>query len=198
MQSTHRSLLGQQEPLRGEEVHARALITRVVCRDERALEALQRLLGRRIYAFALQRLGRTDEAESVVNETLWEIWRRADSFDGTCKVSTWALGIARYKALASLRARVAESDDLESVEDSVPTTEPDPFQDLAARQDVARLLRGIASLAPEQRDALEARYFRGESVEAIAIAQHCPKGTVQTRLHSARAQLKRAVLLANT
>ena len=182
------TVIGQ---LSGEELHARALIQRIAQRSDSALRELNRLVQRRIYAFALQRLGRTDEAATVVNETLWEVWRRAASFDGSCKVTTWMLGIARYKALELMRARSAHADDLDSVKESLADANADPFDRIAALQLSTELLRGIAGLAVEQRLAVEAYYLRGESIDAIATAQACPKGTVQTRLLRAREQLRK-------
>ena len=138
------TVIGQ---LSGEALHARALIQRIAQRSDSALRELNRLVQRRIYAFALQRLGRTDEAAAVVNETLWEVWRRAASFDGSCKVTTWMLGIARYKALELMRARSAHADDLDSVKESLADANADPFDRIAALQLSTELLRGIAGLA---------------------------------------------------
>ena len=92
----------------------RDLVTRCAQRDERALVELHGLLARRIYAFAFHRLRNEQDAETVVIDTLHEVWKSAARFRGDSMVSTWVLGIARFKGLQlrsqSSPAHVCEPD----------------------------------------------------------------------------------------
>ncbi len=47
------------------------------------------------------------DRDDVFMETWEAVWRAADSFTGECRISTWIAGIARHKAIDSLRKRRA-------------------------------------------------------------------------------------------
>src|SRR5687768_4171973 len=86
-----------------------ALIRRMVDADETALGALYDRWVRSLYSLVLHLLKDPDEAEDVVEETFWQAWRKASSYEPSKgAVSTWLLTIGRRKALDRLRARSEE------------------------------------------------------------------------------------------
>ena len=42
-------------------------------------------------------------ADDIANEVFLEVWKKAAAYEGRSEVSTWLLGIARFKALSALR-----------------------------------------------------------------------------------------------
>ena len=58
-----------------------ALIRRMVEADETALGALYDRWVRSLYSLVLHLLKDPDEAEDVVEETFWQAWRKADSYE---------------------------------------------------------------------------------------------------------------------
>src|SRR5678810_1498738 len=83
-----------------------ALMRRIVEADETALGALYDSWVRSLYSLVLHLLKDPDEAEDVVEETFWQAWRKADSYEPSKgAVSTWLLTIGRRKALDRLRAK---------------------------------------------------------------------------------------------
>ncbi len=89
--------------LSDDEVHR--LLGRLAERDERALRELHELFARRIYLFAVSRLRDEDAAQTVMIDTLFEVWKHPDRFRGESRFSTWLLGIAKYKVLTAFRSR---------------------------------------------------------------------------------------------
>src|SRR2546430_10794753 len=69
----------------------RALMTRIVGGDERALEMLFGRHRVRVYRFVLRLLGNEGTAEDVVSEVFFHVWRHAGAFEGRSEVSTWLL-----------------------------------------------------------------------------------------------------------
>src|SRR6266852_1237360 len=54
----------------------------------------------------IRRMCDADEAEDVVEETFWQAWRKASSYEPSRgAVSTWLLTIGRRRALDRLRAK---------------------------------------------------------------------------------------------
>src|SRR5688500_4758340 len=73
----------------------RALLRRMADGDEAALGALYDLWSERVHAMALWILKDADDAEEVVEETFWQIWRTADGYQGGRSAgSTWIMMIA--------------------------------------------------------------------------------------------------------
>src|SRR5437016_7595776 len=78
----------------------RALVARMGAGDEWALGALYDRWAPAVFALACRVLEDRDEAEDVVEDTFWQLWRQAASFDASRGgVSTWILMIARARAL---------------------------------------------------------------------------------------------------
>lgn len=172
---------------------ARALLARIAAHDEGGLRELNRLLGRRIYAFAINRMHDSDEAETVVTDTLWEVWKQPERFDGSCKLSTWVLGIAHYKMLNVLRARGTPTESLDDEVESIESESLGPF-DLRLRDEERAQVRDcIERLSDAHREVLECVYYQDMSVLEAASALGCPKGTIQTRLFHARHNLRKCL-----
>lgn len=171
-----------------------ALIRRIVEADETALGALYDRWARSLYSLALHLLGHPDEAEDVVEETFWQAWRKAGTYEPSRgEVSTWLLTIARRKSLDRLRARkrhgeVAIGDDPRFAE--IASRSPDPLENTEG-SDVRESVRAaLRELPPEQREVLELGYFRGMSQTEIAEATGQPLGTVKTRMRLAMQKLR--------
>ena len=159
--------------------------------DEQALARLYQKLSRRIYAFSLRRINNTDLAEEVVVETMYEVWRNAKKFDGRSQVSTWVLGIARYKTLDKLRQinrheTTSDEEVLESITDESAST----YDTLLQKQQSEQIARCLGTLPDDQRECLHCAFYEEMSIHEIAQLQDIPSNTVKTRLFHARRKLK--------
>lgn len=170
-----------------------ALVRRMVDSDETALGALYDQWSRALYSLVLHLLQDPDEAEDVVEETFWQAWRKASSYEPSRgAVSTWLLTIGRRRALDRLRARKRNREDLDArnVFADLPSSDPDPYQDAEnanLRESVRTALRGLPE---EQRHPLELGYFNGLSQSEIAEVTGEPLGTVKTRMRLAMQKLR--------
>ncbi len=156
------------------------------------MEAFERLYRRyygRVFGFAGRVTGRLDLAEEVVDDTMLTVWRKADSFAGRSRASTWILGIAYRKALKAGRRRWPEEEsvDLETIADPRQAA---GLERIFSRDQVARALD---RLSPEQRAVVELTYLHGYKYTEIAEIAGCPVGTVKTRMRHAREKLRQAL-----
>lgn len=79
-----------------------ALINASAGADERAFAELYRIMAPEIARF-VERLTRDPEAgQSIANDTMHEVWRRARQFDGTSTGRTWILALAYRLAQAHI------------------------------------------------------------------------------------------------
>jgi RNA polymerase sigma-70 factor (ECF subfamily) len=140
-----------------------------------------------VFDFAYQLTRRTDLAEDIVQECFLAFVRTPERYDparGTVK--TFLFSIARNLTLKHYRDHRAE-DPLE--EDELP--EPfDPRQSLDAS---AAVNAAVACLPSLQQEALVLFELGGSTLEEIAHIVGADVGTVKSRLHRARARLRRAL-----
>jgi RNA polymerase sigma-70 factor (ECF subfamily) len=170
-----------------------ALVRRMVDMDETALGALYDQWYGALYSLVLHLLQDPDEAEDVVEETFWQAWRKASSYEPSKgAVSTWLLTIGRRRALDRLRARKRHREDPAdaSTFDDLPSSEPDPLEDAATRERREQVREALRALPREQREVLELGYFTGLSQSEIAEATGQPLGTVKTRMRLAMQKLR--------
>lgn len=171
-----------------------ALIRRMVDADETALGALYDRWVRSLYSLVLHLLKDPDEAEDVVEETFWQAWRKASSYEPSRgAVSTWLLTIGRRKALDRLRARKRHREDSighDRTFADLPSTAPDPSEDSEGSELREHVRVALRELPTEQREVLELGYFNGMSQTEIADATGQPLGTVKTRMRLAMQKLR--------
>jgi len=182
------------------------LIERLVARDERAFNDLVRAYERRVLALVLRMLGNRAEAEDLAQEVFVQVFKAIGTFRGESKLSTWiyriAINLCKNRS-KYLRVRHAdEQDELEAVAERVPMGEVKranvgqverPDEMMAGRQ-VERIVQdAIAQLEPTFRECLVLRDVEELSYEEIGEITGLPAGTVKSRIHRARTQLKEIV-----
>ena len=166
-----------------------ALVSRVAEGDIRAFDDLFHCYAPRLIRF----LGRTTRVphliDEIVNDTMLVVWRKAHTFNGCSKVSTWILGIASRRRLKALE-RIEHGSGAMDVADigSPPEAGPEAQR---ARQDVLRQCSAALDALPaEQRQVVILTYFEGRSYPEIARIVGCPVNTVKTRMFHARRRLR--------
>lgn len=175
---------------RGSNERERALLARISVGDRDAFRELYLHYHQRLARFLMRVTHRYEDAEEIINDTLWIVWQRAADFRGASQVSTWIMGIAYRRALNVIR-RSAVHERVMALEasDGEPV-EADLGDALGDRQ---MLDFALAQLPLEQRLVLEFTYYLDHSCEEVADIMECPVNTVKTRMFNARRKL-RAIL----
>jgi RNA polymerase sigma-70 factor, ECF subfamily len=182
------------------------LVARLVARDEAAFNALVRLYERRVFALIVRMVGNRAEAEDLAQEVFVQVFKAIGSFRGESKLSTWIYRIAvNLSKNRSKYLRVRHSDQqeqLEAVEDRAHGAEDRPPHgasierpdELAAGKQLERIVhQAILELEPSFRECLVLRDIEDLSYEEIGAITGVAEGTVKSRIHRARAQLKELV-----
>ncbi len=160
-----------------------AVIRRIADGDETALAVLYDRWLQPVYSLVVHLLKDADEAEDVVEDTFWQIWQRASSYDATRGTArTWILTICRSRALDRLRARQRQREDTSTDINILRDSAPDPSVDAEGAERREMVLSAMDELPHDQRRALELAYFRGLSQSEIADFLNEPLGTIKTRM----------------
>ena len=182
----------------------RALVDRARAGDAGAFEAMVRRYQGWVLTLALRMLGDRGEAEDVAQEVFLKAYRGLKTFKGASRFSTWLYAIASHQCLNHLQARArrprpvgggggapgAGGDDppdpVDRLADGAPRADA-----LLERADVERIVQAeLQHLTGEHRAVLVLRDIQGLTYEEIAEALGLELGTVRSRLHRARMEMK--------
>lgn len=168
--------------------HDETLIERIRAGDKLAMQALFGLYHVRVFRFLLRFVKDESRAEELVSDVFLDVWRQAASFEGRSSVSTWLLGIARFKALSTLRRRSEDSLDEEEAA-RIPDSDDTPEVALQKKDKGSILRRCLQDLSLEHREIIDLVYYHEKSVLEVADILGVPAATVKTRMFYARQKL---------
>lgn len=140
-----------------------------------------------VYGFAWRMTGSPSVAEDVLQDVFLVLLDHPDRFDpARGGLRPFLMGIARNRILKRWR----EDDRWVGFEDEAYSAEPvDP-----ARGELAVIVgEAVMALPPLQREALILAEYEALSLEEIARVVGSEVGTVKSRLHRARTNLRRAL-----
>lgn len=143
----------------------------------------------RLYAFAYHVLGDRGEAEDMVQETFLRAYEKLEEFRGEAKFSTWLYCICRNLCLSRLEHTKKYAPD-----GLMPEVVPAPSLDVSEQvigKERQRLVNwAIPCLKPEFREVVLLYHIHHFSYDEIATLLGQPIGTVRSRLHRGREELK--------
>ena len=175
-----------------------ALLRKCAAGDGHAFHDLVDRHADRLYRLAVTLVGATADAEDVLQETFTGAYRGLSGFQGRASVKTWLTRILVTQAAKWRRdkkRRAAESSggdssvlDVDEARLVARSNAPPGGAGLVeSRIDVHA---AVARLSPEHRDVIVLREFEQMSYDQIAEALDVPRGTIESRLHRARAELR--------
>ena len=165
------------------------------CRDgdREAFAELVRKYQSRVLTLATRILDNRSEAEDVAQDIFVKIFQSLHDFRGASRFSTWLYRIAVNHCLNHIRRRTRQ-------QQTMVVTEPEdwnqesplsnPHKTLEQKERWALVQAKLQSLSPEHRTIILLRDFEGLSYEEIADVLQLESGTVKSRLHRARMELK--------
>lgn len=182
----------------------RRLVDRARTGDVRAFEALVRRYERWVFTLALRMVGDRADAEDLAQEIFLKAYRGLPGFRGGSRFSTWLYAIASHHCLNHLASRefrtrrAARGGTPTGAHEEPPTSRLDRVADEAPgpdavleRRDLRRMIEdALTRVTEEHRIVLILRDIQGLSYEEIAESLGLELGTVRSRLHRARMDLK--------
>jgi RNA polymerase sigma factor (sigma-70 family) len=166
------------------------LVRAVAAGDRHALELLYRRHAPWLAGRLAARTSSRDLAEEALQDTFLAAWRGARAYHGTGEVPAWLWGIARRR-LASLARRHRPG--MLSLDAAAEPIDPaaGPEEAALGRDASARIRLAVAHLPVEQRAAITAVVYEGQSIQQVALAAKLAEGTIKSRLHRARLHIRK-------
>ncbi|RUW48448.1 RNA polymerase sigma factor [Mesorhizobium sp. M1A.F.Ca.ET.072.01.1.1] len=179
-----------------------ALVRRALARDPGAFRFIIKTHNQRLYRIARGVVRNDAEAEDIVQEAYMRAFASLDSFRGDASLSTWLSRIVINEALGRLRKRkrivaMPENPDAQIIRFPLNSNDlnpgDDPERTMAQRQILGLVERATDSLPDVYRTVFVARVIEGLSIEETADLLGIRPETVKTRLHRARALVRKAL-----
>jgi RNA polymerase sigma-70 factor (ECF subfamily) len=149
----------------------------------------------RLFNTLVNVLGSVDDAHDVAQEAFVNAFQKLHTFRGHSAFYSWLFRIALNSAVSQKRKQravvsidAARDQSGEEPIDRHPATRPEHGLESSERQMAVRA--ALAELAEEFRTALILKEMEDLSYEEISEIVGCPIGTVRSRIHRARAELR--------
>lgn len=172
------------------------LIQRCRSGDQPAFNQLVLKYRNRVMGIATRMLGDRVEAEDLAQDVFVKVYHGLQGFQGEALFSTWLYRIAANSCLNQIRKRKRESQVPVSADDPEPNIsdgKSNPHTLLEKKELNSFLEKAIRALPREQKMVLILRDIEGLSYEEIADSLELELGTVRSRLHRARLEVRASV-----
>ncbi len=150
----------------------------------------------RLYNTVYRLVDNAEDAQDVVQETFLSAYQSLDSFKGEAQFFTWLYRIAMNTAI-SLRRKHKGTLSIDAGLNGEASMEPmdgsessQPGHALERREVEHRIQKALKHLSPEHRAVLVLKDMEGQKYETIAEILQVPIGTIRSRLHRARIELR--------
>ncbi len=128
------------------------------------------------------------EAEDALQEAFIQMWKKAATYDSTRSgVFTWAVMIARHKAIDRLRATNRHQHKMERVgeefkNNSHAAASNSGLDAAESGDERKRIFAAMAQIPVEQREAIDLAFFSGLTHTDISTRLAVPLGTIKARI----------------
>jgi len=154
--------------------------------DQRAFEAIYKRYHQDIYRFCLSLLGRPEDAQDALQNTMVKALRALPGERREIKLKPWLYRIAHNESIDLLRRR-REDVELDSSQASAGT---EIAETATLRERLGRLLADLGELPERQRSALVMRELGGLDYEQIGAAFESSPAVARQTVYEARLGLR--------
>ncbi len=183
---------------------AERLLQRLQNGEETAMADLAEAYGPKIQQLAFRYLRNKEDAEEVVQDVLYKVYRNVGEFRGEAALSSWIYRItfnasmSRLRSASYQRAQEAQRALAAAGEDNVAGALPEPAdwsniadEQLLRSQLRRRLFRAVLALPAIYRAPVVLRDIQGMSTEEASAMLRVKDQTLKSRLHRGRLMLRK-------
>lgn len=173
------------------------LVHRAMAHEADAFRAIIKTHNQRLYRIARGVVRNDSEAEDIVQEAYVRAFAALATFRGDSSLATWLSRIVINEALGRLRKRrrtvaMPASQEAQIIQFPLNPSD-DPERTMAQRQILKLVERATDNLPDVYRTVFIARVIEGLNIEETADLLGVRPETVKTRLHRARALVRKAL-----
>jgi RNA polymerase sigma-70 factor (ECF subfamily) len=165
--------------------------------DTSAFGVLVRRYQDRLYNTVYRLVDNAEDAQDVVQDAFFSAYQSLESFKGDSLFFTWLYRIAINTAISfkrknrvMVRLESPRNGENGAMEPSDTSDENQPGYSLEQQEQGQRIHQALKRLSAEHRAVLIMKDMEGEKYENMAEILGVPVGTIRSRLHRARLELR--------
>jgi RNA polymerase sigma-70 factor (ECF subfamily) len=143
-----------------------------------------------LYVYVFELVHNEQTSLDVVQETFIAAARHIGGLRDDARFGSWLFGIAHQKCLQHWRKPSREHEPVEELEATAGISAENPDEQLIRKEDEAAFMNHLAQLQPAHRSVLLLHYLENFPLEEIAVVTGTNVGTVKSRLHYAKKNLR--------
>jgi RNA polymerase sigma-70 factor (ECF subfamily) len=172
-----------------DDIRIELLVVRCRRQDEAAWDELVRLFQDRLFYF-VRRFVRDDDQAAVVMQDVWmQVLRGLSLLRSTDRLTPWLYTIARRMVVNRYRREASEA--VVSASERLDATAEDEHEAFEQFESAELVHFGLSRLDVASREVLTLHFLEEFSVAEIAGILEIAEGTVKSRLHRGRSELRR-------
>jgi RNA polymerase sigma-70 factor (ECF subfamily) len=173
--------------------------------NDQAFNLLMKRYRRRLYHYLIGYTRSHEDAEDLVQETFFRVYKSRNAYEEIARFSTWlytiAINLARTHFKKQKRVQMNSIDETYDEKDGsgsaiihqLPDARPGADETLHSKMVVSSVRRAIYELPEEYGELLHLRENKEMSYEEISSAAGLPMGTVKSRINRGRARLQQTL-----
>jgi RNA polymerase sigma-70 factor (ECF subfamily) len=166
-------------------VYLQVLVVRCQLGDREAFAELVGLCQPRLRAYLNRMLPEPHHVDDVSQEVWIDVFRDLPRLLDPAAFMPWLYRVAHNRCARMMRRRQVQSID------DVDVALWQPVEEEFTAEDAAAVHAALGCLSSEHREVLLLRFLENMSYEDIANVIGCPVGTVRSRIHNAKAALRK-------
>lgn len=170
------------------------LVKEVKKQDNSAFEKLYKLTYQRLFFLAYSILKSEEDAKDAIQESYIKIFANIHSLRDDKLFLAWANKIVYTISIRMYSKKTPDIRDDRLLQNMIDESEEsDPINVMLKSEKQAILADLISQLNPDLQSTLIFKYYENLKIHQIADIMDCPRGTVKSRLNTAKRQLKTAI-----
>jgi len=149
-----------------------------------------------LYRFSLRIVGRTDEAEDVVQEVFIKCWQKRNDFEAVRNMEAMLMRMVKNLSIDKLRSKHHGLEDIAHVKE-YGMESPTPDSQTETQDAINRVGTLVQQLPMKQQMVFQLREIEGKTYKEIEEILEIPANQVKVNLYRARNYIKDELLKAD-
>lgn len=154
--------------------------------DKSSFEELMKVYMKIIYNYIIFRVSNADDANDILQDTMFSVWKSLSTYTSKSSFKTWVLGIANHRVNDYFRMKYRDShvniDDIEE-----PRVEEESIEKLITRVDMRKALE----LLKEDEKELVFLIFNAQlTYSEISELKQIPVGSIKSKMSAMKRKLQ--------
>jgi RNA polymerase sigma-70 factor, ECF subfamily len=174
-----------------ERLHERVLVLRAQLGDRAAFHELVDCYQERLTYYVQRMVSDWHQSRDILQQVWLEVFQKIAKLNSPAAFRVWLYRVAHDRVVTLFRRQRVETDARERV--AINTAETERWNELELLENAELVHVAIEKLSVVHREIMTLRFLEEMDVAEIARVLQCSEGTVKSRLHYAKAAMRRFI-----